>query len=226
MLMAGCAIVWMGLSWYSDGANGLIGGGPFVSFTLQHGEQVTRAVPAVFRETTKRSFGSFGAAFENNMGRLYLTDRRLIFCPSRFRPDQRTVSIAYRDIRQTDDDPPWQMNLARAGMTLTLEREQSVAIWFKDQSIIEQLRAWIRDGEPISDVPTNVGHIHGTVVLFAIGWGVVWSIVVVILVLSVDTPGAIIAFFVLSALVGLFGIGPLVVKYVRQVRSSAPNSLS
>jgi hypothetical protein len=226
LMAAGCYVIWMGLTWFSDGANGRVGGGPFVTFALQPGEYVVNAVPAVFRNTTKRPFGSLGAAFENNTGRLYLTDRRLIFCPSRFRPDQRAVSIAYRDVRDIDDNPPWQMNFARAGMTLTLEHQQSVAIWFKDQSIIEQLRSQHPDGVTAEDVPTDAGHIHKSVVWLAIGWIVAWCSVMTALVLSVETPPAIIGFFVLCFLVGMIGSTRLILTYMRQVRGTTTNSIS
>jgi hypothetical protein len=226
LLAAGGYVIWMGLTWFSDGQDGRIGGGPFVTFALQPGEYVVKAVPAVFRETTKRPFGSVGAAFENNIGRLYLTDRRLIFCPSRFRPDQRAVSIAYRHVREVDDNPPWQMNFAKAGVTLTLDRGEAVAIWCKDQGIVEQLRAQRTDLAIPNNVPTDVGHIHKSVVLLAIGWTVAWCSAMTALVLSVETPPAIIGFFVLCFLVGMVGFARLVLKYMRQVRGTTTNSIS
>jgi hypothetical protein len=140
LLATGTLTTWMGVTWYSDGENGFIGGGPYASVKLLPGESIQRVKLAVFRELPRQP-NSLGDAFHNDVGRLYLSDRRLIYCPSRFRLGRRPVRVPLSEIAAIDGKLPAHMAFTEFGTTVTTKQGAVFAFWPDEEGFTQDLRS-------------------------------------------------------------------------------------
>jgi hypothetical protein len=140
LLAVGSWLTWIGITWYSDGENGVVGGGPYVSVRLVPGESIQRVKLAVFRELPREP-NSLGDAFHNDVGRLYLSDRRLIYCPSRFRLGRGPVRVPLSEIAAINGKLPARMAFTEFGTTVTMKHGAVFAFWPDEVGFTEDLRS-------------------------------------------------------------------------------------
>jgi hypothetical protein len=206
LIAAGACVVWMGVKWVSDGDDGRVGGGPLMSMRLAAEERVTTATAGVYH-ALRRPFGRVSASLENAGGKVYLTDRRIIYCPMRLAPHLHPISIPLREIQAVEDVAPRHLTLGTSGLTLRTVRGVTSVLWIKDAKAKEQIIAAAGNGESAPEAPATYGvRVSRGALTYAVAVNAAAAVVGAILIFAVDTPTAIIAFFAFSMFAGLLGL--------------------
>jgi hypothetical protein len=218
LVATGAWVTWMGVVWLQERSRDRVGGGPLCTERLGPDEELLLAADGAYSEPGDQQ-GWLGRLTGSGLGRVYLTDRRLIACPSRLMLFGRPVSLPYSLIESVSPGASWSTLFGRSGARLGLRGGSVATLWTDDSEFLRLLPEVV--ASPPSGEPSPVALMATVHVALLLGGALLIAWVLGCATFAYWTGAWPVAlFFAAAGALGVINLVRAAMKYFAEKRTS------